>query len=313
MDYAKGREKPDLGDAPAVALIHGIGAVALAQSENQPYFGDVVMGSDTIVAAIDEALEDTSIKAVVLRVNSPGGSYVASDAIWRAVQRARNRNVPVIVSMSDVAASGGYFVAAPATKIVAQPGTVTGSIGVVSGKFVFTELWDDLGINFDGVQAGARADMGSMNRDFTPQQWIALQRQLNEIYADFTDKVAMGRGLSPDQIEEVAKGRIWTGADAQKNGLVDALGGYREAFVLAKQEAGIAPETPVRVTPFPGRRDPFRALLEDYFGAGLGGGPAARTLSRLMHVLAPVVETLERAQADPREQRLRARGVRLAD
>ena len=313
MRYASTRDKPDLADAPAVALIHGVGAVSLAESQSEPFFGEVVMGSDTIVRAVDDALEDADVKAIVLRVNSPGGSYVASDAIWRAVGRATERGVPVIVSMSDVAASGGYFVAAPATRIVAQPGTVTGSIGVVSGKFVLDELWDDLGINFDGVQAGSRADIWSFNRDFTPAQWLTLQQQLNAIYEDFTGKVAEGRNLSRQQIEDVAKGRIWTGEDARANGLVDALGGYSEAVALAKEEAGIDAETQVRLTPFPKPRDPFRAVVEDFFGSGLGSSPAARALVRLMHTLAPLVETLERVQADPRENRLRVDGVDLAE
>ncbi|MCH7795209.1 MAG: S49 family peptidase, partial [Proteobacteria bacterium] len=153
-DYARQLDDP-AADGAVVALVYGLGPVTLDESENDPFFGRVVMGADTVARAIRDAVEDEDVKAILFRIDSPGGSYVASDVIWREVQRARDKEVPVIVSMSNLAASGGYFVAAPAHRIVAQPATVTGSIGVVGGKLVLTGLWDKLGITWDGVKAGA--------------------------------------------------------------------------------------------------------------------------------------------------------------
>jgi protease-4 len=211
--------------------------------------------------------------------------------------------------MSNLAASGGYFVAAPAHRIVAQPATVTGSIGVVGGKLVLTGLWDKLGITWDGVKAGANADVWSGNRDFSEAGWAYLQDSLDRTYADFTNKVADGRGLALERVIEVAKGQVWTGQDAKERGLVDALGGYATALDLAREAAGIAPEAPLELRVFPKRRDPIEALIEDAL-AGELESPAikalARGLARVMRALAPLVEAMETLRADPREARLRA-------
>ena len=314
-DYARQLDDP-AADSAVVALVYGLGPVTLDESENDPFFGRVVMGADTVARAIRDAVDDEDVKAILFRIDSPGGSYVASDVIWREVQRARDKEVPVIVSMSNLAASGGYFVAAPAHRIVAQPATVTGSIGVVGGKLVLTGLWDKLGITWDGVKAGANADVWSGNRDFSEAGWAYLQDSLDRTYADFTNKVADGRGLALERVREIAKGQVWTGRDAKERGLVDALGGYATALGLAREAAGIAPEAPLELRVFPKRRDPIEALIEDAL-AGELESPAikalARGLARVMRALAPLVEAMETLRADPRAARLRAPDLRPAN
>jgi protease-4 len=312
-DYERAREVPE-PDGPAVALIYGLGPVQLSESENDPAFGRVVMGADTVAKAISDALDDPEVEAMVFRVDSPGGSYVASDVIWRQMQRARDQDIPVIVSMGGLAASGGYFVAAPAHRIVAQPGTVTGSIGVVAGKLVLSGLWDKLGVRWDGVQAGENAAIWSSNQPFSEDGWARLDRRLDSTYADFTAKVADGRGLPLEAVLKVAKGQIWTGEDAAKNGLVDELGGLGRAVELAAEAVDATPEA-VRLKRFPEERDPFEAFLEDALGSALdspGLGALARGLARLAQALAPLLVASERLSEDPRTRTLMAPEVRPA-
>ncbi|MFQ5775410.1 MAG: signal peptide peptidase SppA [Kiloniellaceae bacterium] len=314
-DYDARRERPE-PEGPAIALIHGLGPVVLDRSENDPLFGTLIMGADTVAQALRDAMDDPEVRAVVFRVDSPGGSYVASDVIWREMRRARDKGLPVVVTMGDVAASGGYFVAAPARAIVAQPGTVTGSIGVVGGKMVMAGLWQRLGVAWDGVQAGERAAYWSANHDFSPAEWAKLQDSLDRIYADFTRKVAEGRDLPLDKVLAAAEGRVWSGEDAQALGLVDALGGYRTAFALARKAAGVDPGQPVRIKVFPEERDPFEALIEDALAGQLGGAAVrslARALARVSRALAPVVEAVEALSGDSRRLSLSAPRVRPAN
>jgi len=276
-------------DAPKVAVVHGLGAVALSESEFNPGFGDTVMGSDTVGPAIRDALDDDDVKAIVLRVDSPGGSYVASDAIWSAVNAAREAEKPLVVSMGNLAASGGYFVAAPANHIVASPGTLTGSIGVVTGKFVAKDLFAKLSVNFDGVQAGPRADYWSPNQPFTDDEWQHLQDGLDESYGDFVGKVAQGRGMSREAVREVAQGKVWSGEAAKANGLVDELGGFHTAVQAAKRLAGIDAERAVRRVTFPETEDPLRDFLQQALSGDIDS-PAARALARLNRTLQPLVD-----------------------
>jgi protease-4 len=248
--------------------------VILGDSKGGPFGESDSLGSDTIVKAFSDAIDDR-VRAIVFRIDSPGGSYVAADAIWREVARAREMGIPVIASMGSEAASGGYFVAAPATKIVAQPGTVTGSIGVFAGKPVLTELWANLNIHFEGVQAGAAAGTNSVNREYSPEEWARLEKRLDEIYADFTGKVAEGRKLKPEKVEEVAKGQIWSGADAKARGLVDELGGLTMAIRLAKQESKLAQETAVTLVTYPSEQERW----EEFLGEFMGSSAAAPALS----------------------------------
>ncbi|GAB4371334.1 MAG: S49 family peptidase [Kiloniellaceae bacterium] len=316
-DYARAAAPESDENAPVIALVHGEGPILLAESENDPVFGRVALGAVDVAQALAAAIDDPEVAAIVFRVDSPGGSYVGSDTIWREVQRARDLGKPLVVSMGNVAASGGYFVSAPAEAIVAQPGTLTGSIGVVAGKVSLRELWADVGVNWDGVQAGQRAAIWSPSAPFSRDEWDWLQQTLDATYADFTGKVAAGRGLTRDEVLAVAKGQVWSGADAKAAGLVDELGGYQKALALAKGAAGIAEDAAVAVRAFPEERDPFAAFLEDTLGGNLGGGeidsPGLRALlrglARVAQALAPLVQAVESLTADPRSQTLQSPGA----
>jgi protease-4 len=244
-----------------IALIYGVGAVHRGKSAGDAMSGDVSMGSDTVAGAFRAAIEDKDVKAILFRVDSPGGSYVASDAIWQETVRAKKAGKPVIVSMGDVAGSGGYFVAMSADKIVAQPGTITGSIGVLGGKILTSDFWEKIGLSWDEVHAGANATMWTGTKDYTPAQWARFQAWLDRVYVDFTGKVAEGRKLPKERVLEIAKGRIWTGEDAKERGLVDELGGFPKALSLAKQAAGIPESEGVKLRVFPAKQSAFDAFF----------------------------------------------------
>ncbi|WP_066362774.1 signal peptide peptidase SppA [Herbidospora mongoliensis] len=248
--YAKTQlpKMPHPGES-VVALVHGHGAIRLGRSGRSPLGGGNAMGSDTISAALRAARRDDKVKAIVFRVDSPGGSYTASDSIWREVVLARRAGKPVVVSMGDVAASGGYFVAMAADMIFAQPGTLTGSIGVFGGKAVLGGLLDRLGIATEIVAEGANAGMFSSTRPFSDSQWARINTWLDRVYDDFVGKVAEGRGMERGKAESLARGRVWTGADARDNGLVDQLGGVEDALAEARKRAGLAADAPVRSYP----------------------------------------------------------------
>ncbi|RFS81026.1 signal peptide peptidase SppA [Actinomadura spongiicola] len=278
---------PQPGRQDAVALINGHGPIRLGRSGRGgplPNSGPA-MGSDTIGAAFRAAVKDERVKAIVFRVNSPGGSAVASDAIWREVVLAGRAGKPVIVSMGNVAASGGYYVAMAADTIVAQPGTLTGSIGVVTGKAVVNGLLDRLGVTLGSVAVGDHARMSSATKDFSDSEWERVNAALDRIYDDFTAKVAEGRGLTRERVHELARGRVWTGADAKDGGLVDVLGGIDTALDLARKKAGLAVDAPVRVYPHvsplerlrpPESSEDRTAASARFDGWGSLGGFAAR-------------------------------------
>jgi protease-4 len=231
--------------APGVALIEGHGGIVTGRSRRVPLQGQA-MGSDTITMALRAAARDDKVRAVVFRVDSPGGSAVASDTIWREVKCVRDAGKPVVVSMGALAGSGGYYVACPADHIVATPATLTGSIGVVGGKAVTAGLTDRIGLGYGAVQRGAHALMYSRNQEFSESELERLNAWMDRIYADFTGKVAEGRGLTLDAVQAVAKGRVWSGADAIGIGLVDSLGGLRDAVAIARHRAGLPDDAPVR-------------------------------------------------------------------
>jgi protease IV len=267
-----------------VAMIYAQGAIRHGRSgRGGPGGGG--MGSDTVAAALRAAAADEGARAVVLRVNSPGGSYTASDVIWREVVRLRAAGKPVVVSMGDVAASGGYFISAPADVIVTQPGTITGSIGVILGKPVLRELFERAGVTTDSITDGAlNATIFSSSRPFSEAQWSRVNEWLDAVYADFTEKVASGRRLSVERVHELARGRVWTGADAIANGLADEAGGLREAIAIARKRAGLPDDAPVRSFPRLGPFDQLRsaessearpAARGQFRVAGLGAGGLA--------------------------------------
>lgn len=227
-----------------VALVRVHGAIVSGRSRRGPMGAQV--GSDSTTAALRAALGDEHARAVLLHVDSPGGSAVASETIWREVRRLREAGKPVIVSMGTAAASGGYYIACPADVIVALPATLTGSIGVFGGKFVISDLLERIGAGTGAVWHGQRARMFSPRRGFDDGERERMTVFLDAIYHDFVAKVAEGRGRTVDEIHELARGRVWTGRDALERGLVDELGGLRDAARIARTRAGLSDTAPIR-------------------------------------------------------------------
>jgi protease-4 len=220
-----------------------------------------MVGADTIVKAVNEAAADASIKAIVLRVDSPGGSALASDLMWHAIENAKAKK-PVVVSMGDVAASGGYYIACNADKIVAESSTLTGSIGVFMGKPSLKGFNDWLGISTQYVQRGKNSGIFRTGEKWNEDERKKMEEQTNKIYwDDFLPKVAKGRGKTNEQVHEVAQGRVWTGAQAKERGLVDEIGGLEKAINIAKQLAKLPEDKDVRRVVFPAPRPFLQELL----------------------------------------------------
>ncbi|WP_205876479.1 signal peptide peptidase SppA [Mycobacterium camsae] len=238
---------------PTIAVVTVEGAIVNGRGGLQGVpFGPSNAGGDTIAAALREVVADDSVSAIVVRVDSPGGSVTASETIWREVKRARERGKPVVASMGSVAASGGYYVSMAADAIVANPGTITGSIGVITGKLVVRDLKERLGVGSDAVRTNANADAWSIDAPFTPEQQAQQEADADLFYTDFVQRVAEGRNLTTKDVDNVARGRVWTGVDALERGLVDELGGLRAAVRRAKVLAGLDPDTEVRLLSYPG-------------------------------------------------------------
>jgi protease-4 len=248
-----------LNRGPRIAVIYAVGMISSGASSESA--GGNVVGSDTIVDYLRKARADSSIRAIVLRIDSPGGSAIASDVIWREIMLTRDRK-PVIASMSDVAASGGYYIAMPAHAIVAQPATLTGSIGVVLIRFVIKGTLDKLGLNLETVKQGRYADLFSPVRPFTPEEKKKVGELMQATYDAFVEKAAAGRNTTPEKIDAIAQGRVWTGKQAKELGLVDELGGLDKALELAKKRANIAPGSEVELVVFPPRKT-FLEVLSD--------------------------------------------------
>lgn len=276
-----------------VALIYGVGAVQRGESGYAPLEDMPVMGSTTVTGAFRDAV-DADVAAIVFRIDCPGGSYVASDAIRREVVRATEAGIPVIVSMGNVAASGGYFVAMDATRIVAQPGTITGSIGVLAGKLILSGFYDKIGLSFDSVQTSDNATMWSANERFDEAEWERFQAWLDRIYTDFTNKVAAGRDIPIERVLEIAKGRVWVGETAATLGLVDELGGLPTAIAAAREEAGLSADRTVRLRRFP-ERPSFVDLLRDRLRSR-GRMVDAGALHELVKAIRPVLASLSDTQ-----------------
>jgi len=274
-DYLAGIDRPN-NEGPKVALIYGNGSISMGSID-----GNLLAGGfkgQSVADAFADAIDDDSIKAILFRINSPGGSYIASDVVRREVKRARDAGKPVIVSMGGTAASGGYFVALPADRIVAQPGTLTGSIGVFGGKLVTEKLWNRIGISWDELHAGDHAGMWSFIHDFPPGSEERFRAMIDFIYADFTGKAMKDRGWSADHLEQVAGGRVWTGKDALENGLVDALGGYEVAIAEVKQALGLEKSASINLQLWPRPKSSFEEVVSLLQG---DGEPLAK-ISRLL-------------------------------
>ena len=252
-------------EGPVIAIIHGDGEVVRAEGRS---FGRPRFSADRVGKALDEAIEDPDVVAIVLRIDSPGGSYVASDAIFDQIRRARKVK-PVIASLKDVAASGGYFVALAASRIIASPGTLTGSVGVVGGKVVAAELLKSAGVSTDAIEVGEHAGMWKMTRPFTDEERRRVESMFDRAYLDFTQKVGEARKLSPEEVDKVARGRVWTGEDARKLKLTDEEGGFLAAIAAAKQLAGLAPDAKVTVDTYPEAKAPWEMLRDALFSGDL--------------------------------------------
>jgi protease-4 len=254
-----------------IAVLYIVGTIVSGKSGFDTVNGGVV-GSDTIVEQIRKIRDDDSIRAIVVRVDSPGGSSVASDVIWRELKITRDEDPdrPLVTSMSDLAASGGYYVAMPSEAIVAQPGTLTGSIGIFGGKIVIGGTMGKAGVTTEMVKSGANADIYSPFAPFTPAQRVKVETFMQGFYQNFIGKVAESRKSTPEAIHRVAQGRVWTGRQALAHGLVDALGGLDTAVALAKEKAKIPAGEDVQLVVYPERRGLLDALSEQ-FGGGTAG------------------------------------------
>ena len=280
----------DLGLGPQIAVVRASGLIVSGDSESTAGGGSV-MGGDSVARDLRAARNNSNIKAIVLRVDSGGGSAVASEVIRREVELA-NREKPVIVSMSDVAASGGYWIAMSARHIVADPNTITGSIGVLIGKFNLSGLYSLLGMSTDSVTTSENSTFFSDQQNFTPAQRAAVEKSLQETYASFTKGVAEGRNMRVADVDKIAKGRVWSGAQGKDLGLVDELGGLTAAIASAKKLAHIAPNESVRIVNYPVEKNFFQMLLERERGQMMVA-PATpmsldETLQRLTSTMDPV-------------------------
>lgn len=268
-----------------VAVIHAAGVINSGSSGFDPVNGPVV-GADSIVEYIREARADRAVKAIVLRVDSPGGSSTASDVIWRELSISRENNRPVIVSMSDLAASGGYYIALGGDAIVAQPGTLTGSIGVYTGKFVISGSLDKLGANMEATSNGKHAEIYSPDRRFTPEEREKILESMQNVYDQFVERTAAARHMSPEKVDEIAQGRVWTGQQAKDLGLVDELGGLYKAIDLAKQRARIPADEEVQLVVYPPHRS-FYEVVSETLASPVGRLRSATTADALMELLGP--------------------------
>jgi protease IV len=272
-DYARVELRSlGLNRGPRIAVIYVVGLINGGGSGYDPVNG-AVAGSDTLVEAIRTARADSAVRAIVVRIDSPGGSSTASDVIWRelVVTRDEKRSRPLVASMSDLAASGGYYVAMAASQIVAQPGTLTGSIGIYGGKIVTAGVFEKIGANMEATSIGRNAEMDSPVRPFNEAERAKFVEQLRAFYDQFVAKAATSRRMTRAQVDALGQGRVWTGQQARANGLVDALGGLDRAIALAKQRAGISADTDVEIVTYPPRRTLYDLLAQELSGGSRSG------------------------------------------
>ncbi|RZJ18687.1 MAG: signal peptide peptidase SppA [Brevundimonas sp.] len=308
-DYASARGERNGSGRDAIAIVGGEGAIVTGRGGADPFASSSDMRSDDVAEAIYQAIEDKDVKAIVFRVSSPGGSPDASEQILAAVRAAKAAGKPVVVSMGAYAASGGYWISSEASAIVAQPSTLTGSIGVYGGKFVLADALGRFGVDVRDLSVGGDyASAYSTVRPFTPTQRAAFAASMDRTYEAFVTRVATGRKLPVERVREIARGRVWTGAQAKELGLVDELGGLTEAIARARVLAKIPAETSVRYKRYPTPKSPWEAL-SSAFGVQ---SESARALVMLGGVMAdPQVQTLAR---EVRTDRMRGQGATvLAD
>jgi protease-4 len=274
------------GGGQKIAVVHATGLIMSGESQSSPA-GGFIMGGDSVAADIRNARNDSTIKAIVLRVDSGGGSVVASEVIRREVELAQGSK-PVVVSMSDVAASGGYWIAAPASRIIADANTITGSIGVLTGKLNLSGLYSLLGLSTDYIATSDNATLFSDQQNFTSAQQAYIQKSLENTYSEFTKGVAQGRHMSVEAVDKIAKGREWTGAQGRDIGLVDEIGGFDRAIEVAKELAHIPANESVRILRYPQEKSFFQELFEREKQVMSESESIEVTLRRLVGAMDPV-------------------------
>ena len=270
-----------------IAVLNAVGAITSGKSGYDPVNG-AIMGSDSFVKYIRSIRGDSSIRAIVLRIDSPGGSSTASDVIWRelTITKTGARARPIVVSMSDLAASGGYYIAMAGDVIVAQPGTLTGSIGIYSGKYVTGGSFDKLGANIEATSTGRHAEINSPDRRFTDEERTKVLESMQAFYDQFVEKVAEARQTTPEKIDQIAQGRVWTGQQAKQVGLVDELGGLQVAVAAAKQRAKIPADEEVELVVYPPRRS-FYEVLSESLEQPMASRHTASAAEAIMTLLGP--------------------------
>jgi protease-4 len=308
-DYAADLEYDDAASGdPTIAVVEAEGAIVTGTGEASPFAADAAIHSDDIAKAIYDAVEDDDVRAIVFRVSSPGGSDTASDQILAAVMAARKAGKPVVVSMGTYAASGGYWISSKASSIVAHPSTLTGSIGVLGGKLAVGPALQRFGLNLEGVEVGGQyAGAFDAGKPFDAAERAEFAEWMDRIYAGFVTRVAEGRKLTPARVQEIAQGRVWTGAQARGLGLVDELGGFYQAVAKAKALAKIDADQDVNLKRLP-VEEPFFESFSEAFGVS---GTSLRSLAAAAWILAD-----PRAQAimdQLMDARLRARGATVLE
>ncbi|MEI6558460.1 MAG: signal peptide peptidase SppA [Rhodospirillaceae bacterium] len=279
-DYLEAAGEPN-DTGPTVALIYAVGAIQRGESGGTPLLGGDGVGSEAVVQAFQQAVEDDDVKAILFRIDSPGGSAVASESIRRAVVQAQAAGKPVIVSMSDTAASGGYWIAMNANRIIAEPATLTGSIGVIIGKVATAGFWDQIGITWEGVKRGQNAGIWSSISPYSTGERARVDTVLDEIYATFTRNVAEARHLAPDKVREIARGRVWTGHQALALGLVDELGDLDTALKRSREAIGLAADAPVSLDVYPRPKSQLERIVEVLTLSGSRLGATIQALAPL--------------------------------
>jgi len=288
--FAALKPKPDIPATPRPKVVILMASGMILWSRSAYSFSEAITATE-MHELFEKVRKDDTVKAVVLRVDSPGGSALVSDLIWREVERTKKAGKPVIASMSDVAGSGGYYIAMGCDKIVAQPATITGSIGVVGGKLVLRGLYGKLGITRETFTRGKNAALFSDYTPFSEHERERVKALMQDIYNDFVHKAALGRGMDPEKMLELATGRVWSARTAKELGLVDVLGGLKEAYELAVEKAGLKDSKDVQPVILPREKSVLEALFAPAVGASAARsafpvpGPVLRTL--------PTVEVLE--------------------
>ncbi len=267
-DYGSGIKTYGKG-VPTIAFLVIDGLILDGESYVNPLKGDIITGSETVLSQIEDIARQNDVKALVLRINSPGGGYGASNDIWYNLKKLKkDKNIPIVVSMGDYAASGGYFVSLAGDYLIADAMTLTGSIGVLGGKIVLSGLWKKLGVNWEQIKFGNNAGILSANRPFSKNEKSIFNKSLDEVYKDFTLRVSEARKIDLSELNKLARGRVWSGVDAQKVRLVDEVGGLDSALYKAKEMANIAPEDKFRIVYYPKEKS-WQEKIRQFVGGGM--------------------------------------------